>query len=431
MADQVKESQNWLQYAVLTDVGMRRVNNQDSYTVMLAGETSTWSERGHFFMVADGMGAHAAGELASKLAVDGVPHHYHKYRHLSPPEALQRAITETNAEIHRRGRANIDFHNMGTTASAMALLPQGAIIGHVGDSRIYRLQGDRLEQLTFDHSLLWELRAAGQIAANDDGERGIPKNVITRSLGPNAEVQVDMEGPYAVAVGDTFLLCSDGLTGQVEDEELGLILAHLPVEEAARVLVDLANLRGGPDNSTVIVVRVSASPPVANRPRLFGAPGARPRVHPATWVVTGVCLLAGIGMAVTQNYLLALLAGFGVIAAFGFAVFQSYSSATPSAIFGGGRQSGKGPYTQVVCRANARVVRKLASIAEELREAANHQEWTVDWTRFDGLCREADQALAANQHVQALRHYAGAISFMMQELRSQNRRKARDSAIDY
>src|SRR5207253_8288324 len=121
------------------------------------------ARRGHLLMVADGMGAHAAGELASKLAAEGVPHLYRKYTEHSPPDALLRAIRETNLEINRRGMANTDFHNMGTTCSVLVLLPQGALAAHVGDSRIYRLRGDTINQLTFDHSLQWDLKASGQL----------------------------------------------------------------------------------------------------------------------------------------------------------------------------------------------------------------------------------------------------------------------------
>jgi protein phosphatase len=225
---------NWeqrLEYVELTDIGMRRSNNQDAHRVVLASDLETWRRRGHFFMVADGMGAHAAGELASELAVEGVPHLYHKYSELSPPEALQRAIQETNSKVHRKGQENADFRNMGTTASALLLLPQGALVAHIGDSRVYRLRDGNLEQLTFDHSLVWELRAAGQFSEDADLAQAIPKNVITRSLGPNASVLADIEGPIPVHVGDAFLLCSDGLTGRIEDDELAAILTHLPIEE--------------------------------------------------------------------------------------------------------------------------------------------------------------------------------------------------------
>src|SRR5688500_1649719 len=114
---------------------MRRTTNQDSHALLTAETQETLNSRGHLFMVADGMGAHAAGELASKLAAEGVSHLYRKYSELSPPEALLRAFRETNTEIHRRGSASTDFHNMGTTGSVLVLHPKGAIVGHVGDSR--------------------------------------------------------------------------------------------------------------------------------------------------------------------------------------------------------------------------------------------------------------------------------------------------------
>ena len=224
---------------------------------------SGWQSRGHLFLVADGMGAHAAGELASRMAVQAVAHHYHKHLELPPPESLLRALRDANAEIHQRGRANSEFHNMGTTCSALLLLPQGALVGHVGDSRVYRLRHQSLQQLTFDHSLVWEMRAAGQLA-NRDLSLSIPKNVITRSLGPQAAVQVDLEGPFEIQVGDRFLLCTDGLMAKLQDHEIGLVLVGLPPPEAAQLLVDLANVRGGPDNITVVVIE-AVGPAMATR----------------------------------------------------------------------------------------------------------------------------------------------------------------------
>ena len=150
--------------------------------------------------VCDGMGAHAAGELASQMAVDGIPHTYLKLADQPAPDALRKSIVEANHQIHHRGQANIDFQGMGTTASVLALLPQGALVAHVGDSRVYRLRGQRLDQLTFDHSLVWEMSAAGQVP-KDALPGFVPKNIITRSLGPHAEVQVDLEGPFPLGSG--------------------------------------------------------------------------------------------------------------------------------------------------------------------------------------------------------------------------------------
>ncbi len=247
---------NWdhcLEYAELSDVGLRRANNQDSLALAVASSQEQWQQKGHLFMVADGMGAHAAGELASRLATSIVPLTYHKLNDRPPPAALAEAIRDANNQIHNRGQASEDFRGMGTTFSSLVILPQGAVVAQVGDSRVYRLRGHRLEQLSFDHSLVWEMRAAGRLPP-DDVPTYIPKNIITRCLGPNAEVQVDLEGPFPIEPGDTFLLCSDGLSGQVKDEEIGKVLACLPPSDAVRSLVDLANLNGGPDNISLRVV---------------------------------------------------------------------------------------------------------------------------------------------------------------------------------
>ena len=348
MAEREPLWKDQLTHIALTDVGMRRANNQDSHTVVLASDQEEWQARGHFFMVADGMGAHAAGELASKIAVDGVPHLYRKYRDLSPPEAMQKAIIETNSEVYRRGQANSDFRAMGTTASALALLPQGALIGHIGDSRVYCVRGTKLRQLTRDHSLVWELREAGQLSGDTELANSVPKNVITRSLGPNANVQVDIEGPYRVEVGDTFLLCSDGLMARVTDEEIAAILRHLSPDEAGQLLIDLANLRGGPDNITVIVARVSggewATAETNTTPIKIGKVKRDPKSEIIFLVVVAVFFLTALLLAVIGNMpaaLGALVIGL-VVAAVAFAI-RKWNEAKGIEL-GTGRKLGKGPY---------------------------------------------------------------------------------------
>ena len=142
------------------------------------------------------MGAHAAGELASQIATDNIPHAYHKRRDLPPCESIVAAVHDANGRINAKGQNSVDFHGMGTTCSCLLLLPDGAMAAHVGDSRVYRLRGHTIEQLTFDHSLVWEMAAAGQ-ATEEDVPAYVPKNVITRSLGPHPTVKVDLEGPAA------------------------------------------------------------------------------------------------------------------------------------------------------------------------------------------------------------------------------------------
>jgi hypothetical protein len=125
----------------------------------------------------------------------------------------------------------------------------------VGDSRVYRVRNGRIDQLSFDHSLVWELVRRNHLP-HEKALKSVPRNVITRSLGPDPHVEVDIEGPLPVEKGDVYLLCSDGLSGLVEDPELGAFAAHFHPEDACRYLIYLANLRGGHDNITVVILRI-------------------------------------------------------------------------------------------------------------------------------------------------------------------------------
>jgi protein phosphatase len=385
--------------------------------------------------VADGMGAHAAGELARKIAADTNPFLYRKYREEDAPEALRRSVVETNAEVHRRGQANADFHNMGTTCSALALLPEGALAAHVGDSRIYRLRRGVLEQLTFDHSLVWEMRAAGHLAEGSEAASRLPKNVITRSLGPNPTVEVDLEGPFPLEPGDTFLLCSDGLTGQVADEELAPILANLSPDDAARFLVDLANLRGGPDNITVLIAQVTtksagqngASP--APRP---GAARARRSVHPAIWAISGALLLAALVLPLVNGGLtpVALIVGLAGLFGIGVGLWRTFVPADAMAPRSGERRMGHGPYTRASSDKAEQLVARLRETMDELRQAAAEEDWTIDWPPINRRCEAAEKARASRDHQKALQEYSQAISHMMKEIREQRRKRKSDSAVD-
>lgn len=243
-------------YYGLTDVGIRRSHNQDAFAAIPAKTRESWRDQGHFFMVADGMGGHAVGEKASQQAARDIPLTYQKHCKEGVAQALRRAFVEVNAAIHAVGVRNREFQGLGTTATALVLRPEGAWIAHVGDSRVYRIRGGRIQQLTFDHSYLWEMARRQKV--DPEELQGLKSNVIVRSLGPDALVQVDLEGPHPLEPGDIFVLCSDGLSGPVNDSEIGAIASVLPPEEAGRFLVQLANLRGGPDNITVIVVRISS-----------------------------------------------------------------------------------------------------------------------------------------------------------------------------
>jgi len=284
-------------YFALSDVGLRRSHNQDAYSVILAKGRKAWYEQGHFFIIADGMGGHAVGEKASQKAARDIPLTFLKHAPDGVGNALRRAFVETNIAINAIGQNNKEFQGLGTTASALVVRPEGAWIAHVGDSRIYRIRGDVIQQLTFDHSYVWEM--ARRQGVDPDEIEGVKANVIVRSLGPDALVQVDVEGPHPLEHGDIFVICSDGLSGPVTDSEIGAIVRTLPPEEAARFLVHLANLRGGPDNITVIVIHAEdakmAAGPTASRWE-----GLR-RMHWSLPVLSGgvllivVALLAALG----------------------------------------------------------------------------------------------------------------------------------------
>jgi serine/threonine protein phosphatase PrpC len=243
--------------AEATDVGRRRSNNQDSHAILAADGPQAFRNTGWLLLVADGMGAHAAGELASAMAAKIVPERYAGEAQPSPPLALGRSMRQANSEIHARGERDTEHRGMGTTCSVLVLLSRGAIIGHVGDSRVYRIRSSTIEQLSRDHSLKWEIEANS--GPHDQGIASIPKNIITRSMGPHEQVEIDLEGPFPIEEGDVFVLCSDGLSGQAIDEEIGMFAGSLPPEQAAAALIGLSLVRGAPDNTTVIVARAGRS----------------------------------------------------------------------------------------------------------------------------------------------------------------------------
>ncbi|MBN1911539.1 MAG: serine/threonine-protein phosphatase [Pirellulales bacterium] len=409
-----------LEYAALSDVGLRRSNNQDSLAVVLAPDQASWNRRGHLFMVADGMGAHAAGELASKIAVDTLPLTYQKSHDASVADALHDAVVAANNQIHQRGEASEDFRGMGTTASTLVLTSAGAIVAHVGDSRVYRLRGQKLEQLTFDHSLVWEMSAAGRMP-EDDVPDFVPRNIITRSLGPNAEVQIDLEGPFPLEAGDTFLLCSDGLSGPVQDEELGTIIGCLTPDDAAKALVDLANLRGGPDNITVIVVRVTG-PQVADTPN-GQTPPTKPRprepIPPIQWALLAGFAMAAVGAALMQRW---IAAGVGLIGTAVMSVVMMASRQSPSDVQHAlpGRPLGKGPHRTRNCTPNGEFVDRLSRMVQQLADAATNEDWQINWHQFNTMRSEADAATFAANYSLAVRLYCQALTFMMTQLRHQH-----------
>jgi PPM family protein phosphatase len=229
--------------AFRTDTGRQRSENEDSLFV-----------RAPIFVVADGMGGAQAGEVASKAAADAFDR---DLPDTQPERFLRETIEAANRRIHELARADPSRAGMGTTITAAIVDAQGEEvgIGHVGDSRAYRLRRGRLEQLTRDHSLVEEMRRKGQIT-DAQAEEHPQRSIITRALGPEAEVEVDVQTVPA-APGDVFLLCSDGLTTMVDEQRIAAVLTgSSSMVEAVRTLVDEANGAGGRDNITALAFRL-------------------------------------------------------------------------------------------------------------------------------------------------------------------------------
>ncbi len=251
--------------AGLSDVGKQRVHNEDRF--ILLPEFSV-------FVVADGMGGHQSGEVASRMAASSIaaffrgldgegrrppsnPPEYAGGARRPVSERLKAAVTQANARIFARADDSRIHRGMGTTVVAAAFSREDGelYIAHAGDSRGYRLRDGRLEQLTRDHSLVSDaLLERPDLSSTDLAY--LPRNVITRALGIGPTVDVDLCAAR-VQTGDVFLLCSDGLHGLVSDEEMTAIVEEHPVlTEACAQLVEVANAAGGKDNITAVLIRI-------------------------------------------------------------------------------------------------------------------------------------------------------------------------------
>jgi len=245
-----------LEFASLSDIGQVRMKNEDSVGLHQPGGEKQLADRGTIFVVADGMGGHRGGEIASKLAVETIVSLYYTVEAPDPTAILGECFVQANKKIFQKATSDADLFGMGTTCTTMVVRGTEAFFAHVGDSRAYVLRNGDLFQLTEDHSLVGEMVRSG-ILSLEDAQHHPKRNVITRSLGTHQDLAPDFPStPYTIADGDVFLLCSDGLTSMVPDEEIKSIVgAHEPTE-ACQALVDLANTNGGKDNITVQIVKI-------------------------------------------------------------------------------------------------------------------------------------------------------------------------------
>lgn len=239
-----------LKAAACSDVGMRRKGNEDRYA--LAPDLG-------LYLVADGMGGHSAGQVASELAAEGCLRAIQALRGAAatPTEKLRAAVAAANRGIYTSAQERPEYAGMGTTLVAFLAESGRAALAHVGDSRAYLVRGNRIRQLTDDHSVVGELLRRREISEHDAREHP-HRHVLTRALGVREHVEPDL-AELTPEGGDVFVLCSDGLTTHVEDHEIAKeVGGAVDLEEICDALVELANRRGGEDNITVVIVRCEA-----------------------------------------------------------------------------------------------------------------------------------------------------------------------------
>ena len=255
----------------------------------------------------------------------------------------------------------------------------------------------------------------------------VPKNIITRSLGPAPDVTVDLEGPYPLEAGDTFLLCSDGLSGQVRDEEIGAILNVLPPTEAARVLIDLANLRGGPDNITVIVAKVNQTDPRWSSQRRFEEQawlGASARLG-GDGCVRHACRLHVDEQATghcRRRRRDELGRDGGCSLAMAGTKFGRQHDCR------GARHSAAGHIAPTTRTPTLRLIEGFQQLIEPVCQTAQQQQWAIDWSGYEKLHKSMQANVEKQDYAAALRDICRAIAFLMQEVRNQRDEDSDESA---
>ena len=237
-----------------SDQGRVRASNEDSYVA---------NGNAGLFLVADGMGGHAAGEVASKEAAETIERIVlSSDAQDDPGELLRKAVESANLRVYEKQRQRAEYGGMGSTLTALLFRDGKYYVAHVGDSRAYLWRDRTLSQITKDHSVVWHLYENG-LLQKEDLCRHPQKNLITRSIGPHPTVESDLESGE-VRGSDVYMLCSDGLTDVLPDETISGILAQpdRTPQDLANALVASANAGGGPDNVTVVVVRIEPNGPV-------------------------------------------------------------------------------------------------------------------------------------------------------------------------
>jgi serine/threonine protein phosphatase PrpC len=247
-----------IEIASLTDVGLQRANNEDSYLYWEPESDEDFRRKGRLAIVADGMGGYEGGQEASRLAVETVRLIYDSGFDGDPQASLVAAMAAAHQSIQRYALEHPDLSGMGTTCTAVSIVGPRLYFAHVGDSRLYLIRGDKISRLTRDHSYVGRLVESG-IVRSEDAESHPQRHILTAALGSGRDVEPDVpQQPTSVEIGDTLILCTDGLWSLVGEQELARAAQSNSPAACCVALVNLALERGGPDNITLLVLRVSA-----------------------------------------------------------------------------------------------------------------------------------------------------------------------------
>ena len=247
-----------LKVIVLSDRGNIRINNEDIGLFFRIADDSSGSEKGSLMLVADGMGGHQAGEVASKLASEVIVQEYFNNGNNATIEKnLSRAFSAANKKIFDLASSSKKYNGMGTTCTAVLLVEDNIYYAHVGDSRAYILKNNTISRITEDHTYVNELIRTGNISPAEAATHP-QRNVLTNAMGTKPEVRID-SNKYSEVFSDRdrLLICSDGLYEYLADDELATILRSKPISEAAESMIDEAKKRGGHDNITVVIAERS------------------------------------------------------------------------------------------------------------------------------------------------------------------------------
>jgi len=245
-----------IELANLSDTGTTRTENEDYYCYAEPASDEEFRKKGRLAIVADGMGGHAGGQVASGIAVDQVRQVYLDHPADEPQEALVAAFREAHAAILDYAREHPELRGMGTTCTVAVVRDSDLFFGHVGDSRLYLIRDGSISRVTQDHSLVGRMVREGLLTPEEAAVHP-DRNVLTAALGMESAVPIEVsEEPMPLATGDTLLICTDGLHGLVSDEEMGSIACSHTPTQACRELVRIANERGGFDNITVEILKL-------------------------------------------------------------------------------------------------------------------------------------------------------------------------------